>query len=38
MIKVLLEMLLSCFKSLFFGSYLTIKQDYLDFINWLFND
>ena len=38
MIKELWEMFVFGLKSFFLGSYRCIKQDYNDFINWLFND
>ena len=38
MIKELWEMFVLGLKLIFLGSYRCIKQDYTDFINWLFND
>lgn len=38
MIKELFEMFVFGFKAIFLGFYRTIKQEYTDFIYWLFID
>ena len=38
MIKVLWEMFVFGLKAIFLGSYRSINQDYIDFINWLTTD
>ena len=38
MIKELWQMFVFGLKAIVLGSYRTLKQDYTDFVNWLFND
>lgn len=38
MIKEIWEMFVFGLKAIFLGTYRSIKEDYTDFINWLFND